>query len=147
SRLRHRQHRAAVRPRPPRQRAGPVFLFQRDTRVVLRLRRRTVPRYRFRVGVSQLRAIWSLWTAPYVGARAGVWRTTLQHLASWILSYETARQHYADTALYTDDRGARILVDGLGLEFREVSTALNDLISFDPSWWSIGKFVAFQRET
>ena len=94
-----------------------------------------------------MRAIWSWWTRPYVSERAGMWLSTLQHLASWILSYEAARQHYADTALYTDDLGARIVVDGLGLEFGEVSTELNRLHDFDTSWWSIGKFVAFQRQT
>jgi hypothetical protein len=82
-----------------------------------------------------------------VGGRAGMWLSTLQQLSSWILSYETARQHYADTALYTDDFGASIVVDGLGLEFGEVSTALNSLSEFDTSWWSMGKFVAMQRQS
>jgi len=76
-----------------------------------------------------------------------MWRSTLQHLCSWILSYETARRHYPDTALYTDDLGARIVVEGLGLEFGEVSTELDTLQDFDVSWWSVGKFVAFQHQT
>jgi Family of unknown function (DUF6734) len=97
--------------------------------------------------VTGVRAVWSWWTKPYLGNRSGIWRSTSQHLASWILSYETARQHYADTALYTDDLGARILIDGLGLRFAEVSTALNALTDFDASWWSAGKFIAFQQQS
>jgi hypothetical protein len=94
-----------------------------------------------------MHAIWSWWTKPYLSDRSGIWINTSQHLASWILSYETTRQHYADTALYTDDLGASILVDGLGLSFTTVSTALNSLEGFDTSWWSVGKFLAFREQS
>jgi hypothetical protein len=68
------------------------------------------------------------------------------HLLAWILSVETARQHYRDTSLFTDAEGAKMLVDGLGLEFDRVSTDLNALDKHDPEWWSMGKIYAYRAQ-
>lgn len=95
-----------------------------------------------------MKAIWSFWTKPFNAHREYAWVSQKQHLLSWVLSLATARAHYPDTALYTDDDGVRLLVDGLGLEFGTVSTALNHLDSYDPGWWALGKIYAYrlQRE-
>jgi len=89
-----------------------------------------------------MRAVWSFWQEPFAEHRASVWGSEKTHLLAWVLSLETARRHYSKTTLVTDDAGARILIDGLGLEFETVSLALNDLRGCDPSWWSAGKLVA-----
>jgi hypothetical protein len=94
-----------------------------------------------------MRAVWSYWSKPYKTHRSSAWASDLHHLLSWVLSVETARQHYTDTALITDDQGARMLVDGLGLSFSEVSTELNALRDHDPAWWSIGKIYAYRLQT
>jgi hypothetical protein len=89
-----------------------------------------------------MRAIWSFWTEPFVGQRRGFWANPVQPLLSWALSLETARRHYPETALYTDSRGADLLVGRLGLEFGEVSTALDALGGTDPAggpWGSSGR--------
>jgi hypothetical protein len=93
-----------------------------------------------------MRAVWSFWSKPYREQRVGIWVNTLEHLLAWGLSLETARQHYPETALYTDDLGASILVDRLGLRFAEVSTSLNCLADADSGWWSMGKFHVYREQ-
>lgn len=95
-----------------------------------------------------MRAVWSFWSRPFARRRAGSWGTERNHLLAWILSVETARRHYGRTALVTDSEGARMLVDGLGLEFDSVSTALDAAAGHDPAWWALGKLFAYrdQRE-
>lgn len=94
-----------------------------------------------------MRAIWSFWTLPHRLRRGWHWGSEKHFLLSWVLSFETARRHYPDTALYTDEEGARLLVDGLELPFCEVSTALNDLNGGDPDWWMLGKLRAYREQS
>jgi hypothetical protein len=93
-----------------------------------------------------MRAVWSLWTLPCRLRRGWNWHSERHHLLSWILSVETARPHFDETALYTDDHGAAWLVDGLGLQFTKVSTALNELDSQDPDWWMLGKLHTYRLQ-
>jgi hypothetical protein len=91
-------------------------------------------------------AVWSLWTKPLRELPHSVWASERHHLLSWILSVETARQHYPCLSLVTDDAGARMLVDGLGLRFDSVSTELNGLERHDPRWWALGKLYAYRAQ-
>lgn len=93
------------------------------------------------------RAVWSFWTKPYQAHRKQVWYTDKHHWLAWVLSVETARQHYPETVLVTDDEGAKILVDDIGLEFTSVSTDLNHLKKEDPDWWILGKLWAYRSQT
>jgi Family of unknown function (DUF6734) len=68
-------------------------------------------------------------------------------LLAWILSLQTARKHYGKTSLFTDDEGARILIDGIGLEFDTVSVDLNELAHSDPEWWTLGKMMTYRAQT
>jgi len=94
-----------------------------------------------------MRAIWSFWSKPFENHYHQSWFSEIHHLYSWVLSVETARKHYPRTALYTDDSGARLLVDRLGLEFEFVSTSLNALSHHDPDWWTLGKIQAYKEQT
>lgn len=94
-----------------------------------------------------LRAVWSFWTKPFLVDRRFIWTTERHHLLSWILSFHTARQHFEKTALFTDDNGARLLVDDLGIEFDEVSTELNVLKDHDHKWWALGKIYTYRLQT
>jgi hypothetical protein len=96
---------------------------------------------------SSLRAVWSFWTKPFLAHRTKIWRSPEHHFQSWVLSFLTAQLHYPETALYTDDLGAELLVDRLGLPFNYVSTALNDLADVDEGWWAAGKLLAYSRQT
>lgn len=94
-----------------------------------------------------MKSIWFFWTKPFKTHRSGVWSSEKHHLLAWVLSLETARKHYPDTCLFTDDEGARTLIDGIGLEFEQVSTALNTLDGYDPEWWALGKIYTYRAQT
>jgi hypothetical protein len=91
-----------------------------------------------------MRSVWSFWTKPFLAERHTSWHSELHHWLAWGLSLHTAGLHYPDTQLVTDDAGARILIDELGLPFQSVSTALNALDAQDPGWWALGKLEAYR---
>ena len=93
-----------------------------------------------------MRAVWSFWSKPFRAHHHRVWASDRHHLLAWILSTQTAGRYYRPLVLYTDDDGARMLVDGLGLEFDEVHTTLNALSHHDADWWAIGKLYAYRSE-
>jgi hypothetical protein len=90
-----------------------------------------------------MRAVWSFWSKPFQRRGQRTWTSAAHHLYAWVLSVETAKQHYAETQLYTDDAGAQLLVEKLGLRFSQVSTALNVLAGTDPDWWALGKLYTY----
>src|SRR5262249_1555570 len=94
-----------------------------------------------------MKAVWSFWTKPFEAHHHSVWPSAKHHLLAWVLSLETARQHYPDTWLITDDAGAGMLVDGIGLQFTHVSTELNALADNNPDWWNLGKIYAYYLQT
>lgn len=94
-----------------------------------------------------MKAVWSFWTKPFDFRRTWAWSSQKHHLLSWVLSVERARVHYPQTALYTDDAGARMLVDGIGLHFGHVSTSINQLENADPGWWALGKLWTYALQT
>ncbi|MDQ1427228.1 MAG: hypothetical protein QOK39_704 [Acidimicrobiaceae bacterium] len=55
--------------------------------------------------------------------------------------------HYRPAVLHTDDAGARLLVDGVGLEFDEVHTTINALRDEDPGWWALGKLHTYREQS
>ncbi len=93
-----------------------------------------------------MRAVWSFWSLPYQMHRRRDWASEKSHLFSWVLSVEVARRHYPETTLVTDEEGARLLVDGLGLNFSHVSTELNGLQEQDPDWWMLGKLHTYRSQ-
>ncbi len=90
-----------------------------------------------------MNAVWSFWSKPYLRARKSIWDSEKQHFLSWILSFHQGRKFFSKTLLFTDDHGAKMLVDGLQLEFDVVSTSLNILDNYDPSWWALGKIYTY----
>ncbi len=94
-----------------------------------------------------MKAVWSLWTKPLRSESGWTWPSQKHHLLAWVLSVETARRHYPETALFTDDEGAEMLIDGMGLGFDRVSTALNALHDRDPEWWALGKVYTYSLQS
>jgi hypothetical protein len=94
-----------------------------------------------------MRAVWSFWTKPYRAYYKGNWASEKHHLLAWVLSVETARRHYPITTLITDDDGARLLVDDIGLNFTCVSTQLNELPNVEQEWFNLGKLYAYRAQT
>ena len=93
-----------------------------------------------------MKAIWSFWSKPFLAQRKATWSSEKHHLLAWVLSLETAKQHYTETSLCTDDARARLLVEELGLSFTQVSTALNSLAHLNPEWWALGKLYAYHQQ-
>jgi hypothetical protein len=90
-----------------------------------------------------MRAVWSFWSRPFEVGQGQRWGSPLHHWLAWGLSVQAARRHYPETVLITDKRGKKLLIDELGLPFREVSTELDGLRGLDPGWWAVGKLVAY----
>jgi hypothetical protein len=90
--------------------------------------------------------VWSFWAEPFVRGEGSTWPSEYHAWLSWVLSVETARRHYPDTCLVTDDAGAALLIDGLGLHFTRVSLELNRLHGRDPDWWALGKLYAYRMQ-
>lgn len=94
-----------------------------------------------------MRAVWSFWTKPWRARSGWGWSSEKHHLLAWVLSVECARRHYPATTLVTDSDGARMLIDGLGLEIEEVSTELDRLATRDPALWMMGKLSAYRTQS
>jgi len=93
-----------------------------------------------------MRAVWSFWSKPMKTNNSWAWLTQKHHLLSWILSVKTAHQHFQELSLVTDDEGAKMIVDGIGLEFDYLSLDLNSLDEHDPGWWALGKLCAYRAQ-
>jgi hypothetical protein len=93
-----------------------------------------------------VRAVWTFWSKPFHAHHHHVWATPRHHLLAWVLSVQLAREHYEETALYTDEEGAKLLVDGLRLPFTFVSTELEALKGADPRWWVLGKLWTYRAQ-
>ena len=93
-----------------------------------------------------MRAVWSFWSKPYRAGQCHAWLSEFHHALAWSLSVQEASKHYSDTWLYTDDEGARLLVDQLGLPFVHVCTDLNTLDDHDPGWWALGKLHTYRLQ-
>ncbi len=89
-------------------------------------------------------AVWSFWTPPY--GRDSRWRSDLDHLLSWSLSFATASRFFETRTLVTDSPGARLLVDELQLPFDEVSTSLDVLDDRLSGWWILGKLSSYAQQ-
>lgn len=94
-----------------------------------------------------MRAVWSFWSKPFLGHHGQVWLSGTHHLLAWVLSVETAKQHYTETVLVTDRWGSQLLVEQLGLRFTTVSTDLESLRDADPEWWVLGKLWTYRAQT
>jgi len=93
-----------------------------------------------------MRAVWSFWSKPFRANSANSWFTVLHHFLGWGVSVRAASRHYPDTALVTDRAGKRLLIDLLGLAFKEVRTDLDRLDAVDPAFWALGKLVAYSLQ-
>lgn len=93
-----------------------------------------------------MNAVWSFWTKPFLGERRFSWYDEWHHWLAWGLSVYSARQHYPQTCLVTDDAGARILIDELQLPFVHFSTTLNGIARESPEWWALGKIETYRHQ-
>lgn len=96
------------------------------------------------------KVVHSFWSGPAISKTGdawityggGGWKDPLLHWYSWILSFYTAKDSYGQVELVTDDRGADVLVNRIGLKYDKVVLALNSL-TVDPGLWMYGKLIAY----
>ena len=93
-----------------------------------------------------MRAVWSFWSKPFLAFKGRIWREPWHHLLAWGLSVRLASKHYPDTMLVTDQAGAELLVERLGLRFTHVRTDLEQLRHADVGWWALGKLFAYSMQ-
>lgn len=93
-----------------------------------------------------MRAVWSFWSKPFLARHGRAWCAPRHHLLAWGLSLRLARQHYPDTLLVTDKAGKALLIDRLGLEFKNITTDLEVLRGEDAGWWALGKLLAYSLQ-
>jgi hypothetical protein len=93
-----------------------------------------------------MRAVWMYWSKPYIKHRPWAWLSNLHHHSLGVLSVEGVRQYCDSGELVTDNAGAEMLVEGVGLEFAKVSTALDNLSAVDPSMWTLGKLFSLREQ-
>ncbi|WP_207539264.1 DUF6734 family protein [Sabulicella rubraurantiaca] len=94
------------------------------------------------------RAVWSFWSRPYRAYYHRAWHSDATHLLSWALSVTEASRRYPLTCLHADSAGAELLVDRLGLPFRQVELTLDALdAEEDVGWWVLGKLSTYAAQT
>lgn len=95
-----------------------------------------------------MRAVWTLWSAPFRAHYHRLWYSPRHHLFSWVLSVIEAGRHYPETCLSTDSWGAHVLVDLLRLPFRRVDLHLDELDgpATDTGWWVLGKLTTYASQ-
>jgi Family of unknown function (DUF6734) len=89
-----------------------------------------------------VRAVWSSWSKPLRAGTVWYWRSPINHLLTWGLSFRLAQSHDTSTVLVRDRPGRALLVDALCLPFESVSTAPDQLAGADPRLWTLGKPMA-----
>lgn len=84
-----------------------------------------------------MKIVQSLWTFPR--------QLTGEDLVRWALSFTLAKRHHGRVELHTDEYGAFLLSDVLGLGYDAVYRTLDGISSeARPSLWAFGKIVAYQ---
>lgn len=75
------------------------------------------------------------------------WHSPDYHLAAWALSCLTLRQFYDEVELYTDQKGAEILIDRLQLPYTKVHIELDQLNDLPAGLWAMSKIHTYAQQT
>ena len=98
------------------------------------------------------RIVQSFWTKPIfensnyklrLDRLKGGWIDNKSHWMSWALSCLQIRKYYDEVLLITDDFGKELLINLLNLPYTSVNTGLNELRSFHPDLWALGKIYSY----
>jgi hypothetical protein len=75
------------------------------------------------------------------------WHAPDYHLAAWALSCLTLRQFYDEVELYTDQKGAKMLIDQLQLPYTKVHIELDQLNDLPSGLWAMSKIHTYAQQT
>lgn len=101
-----------------------------------------------------MKIIQSFWTKPFLqsgdslkDARLnGGWPARKYNYFSWALSCLQLRKFYDEVELVTDDLGAFLLIEKLGLPYTKVTLELNNIADSQPGLWALGKIHAYSLQ-
>jgi hypothetical protein len=99
--------------------------------------------------MNDYKIVQSFWTKPFLHsiekkkAKGGSWLNNEMFLISNCLSVLKLKEFYSNVELVTDDLGAKILIDDLGLPYDKVNTSLNEINNYRPELWAVGKIKAY----
>ncbi len=65
---------------------------------------------------------------------------------SWALSCLTFKKFYPDIELVTDSNGKKLLIDQLGLPYKNVRIVLDQLNKYPEKLWAVGKLFAYSLQ-
>ncbi|MEL6538846.1 MAG: DUF6734 family protein [Bacteroidota bacterium] len=101
-----------------------------------------------------LKIVHSYWTKPNLkdgdtntwDRKAGGWVDKKFNYMSWALSCLQFREYYDQVELVTDQAGAALLIDKLGLPYTRVQVILDELNDYHPDLWAMGKLLAYRAQ-
>jgi hypothetical protein len=97
-----------------------------------------------------MKAVFSFWSKPFKRSlhKSFAGFPNQEYFAtSFKLALLTAKKNFETTQLVTDTEGYQMLVVEMGLEFDEVSLALNDIADIPANLWAFGKLHAYGIQT
>lgn len=90
-----------------------------------------------------MKLVQSFWSKPFTdNSRFDEWRNKLYMFGCWSLSSLVNKPHFTSNELITDDYGADLFINKLGLEFDNVDLSLNEIDHPAYDWW-MGKQKAY----
>ncbi len=99
-----------------------------------------------------MKIVQSFWSTPLfqeLGGKklhqySGRWLHWRYHLMSWALSCLKLREFYPEVCLVTDKIGKELLIDQMQLPYTEVQVRLDEINSYDPNLWALGKIYTYR---
>lgn len=97
-----------------------------------------------------MKIIQSYWSKPSIneksGRSKGGWLHNRFHYMSWALSCLQLKRFYPDIELYTDAKGAELLINILQLPYSYVHIVLDELNDFHEDLWALGKIHTYSLQ-
>src|SRR5690606_2974821 len=102
-----------------------------------------------------MRIVQSFWSKPSSNDQStgsnlrnsGGWPELRYFYYAWALSSLKFSEFFKDLTLFTDKEGKYILVDQLKLPYTKVFVELDQLNTYSPKLWAIGKLYTYSRQT
>ncbi|MFC4636044.1 DUF6734 family protein [Dokdonia ponticola] len=95
-----------------------------------------------------MKIIQSFWTGKinHISENNFGWVSPKYNLISWVLSANQLKKYYENVELYTDELGARILIDTLKLPYSKVHIVLNTIDHYHKDLWAISKIKTYSLQ-
>ena len=92
-----------------------------------------------------VQSFWSCHQTNLLEFSAG-WISPEFNFMSWALSCLQLKQFYPEVTLYTDNTGAKMLIDVLQLPYDKLICDLDTLNSYHPQLWALPKIHTYSKQ-